>query len=308
MKTKKLSLLSLLLLVFGYTLRAQIPSQIKEAIPEGTQVQLDIPYASDTLKKHSLDLYIPKHIKNPVPLVIWIHGGGWVGGNKFGDMENMKSTLKGILDNGFAVASIAYRFSTTDIFPAQIQDCNQAVNYLYDNAAKYNLDKNKIAVIGFSAGGHLASLIATSNNNTVDSFYHKNQKPRFKIKGAIDFYGPSDFIARIGSMPLDEGGHKTTSTGLLGAQPLNRPDLAKFASPTTYIDKADPPFLIFHGDKDTTVPITLSKLLDSYLKLANVPSEFIIVQGGGHGGELFRSEDIKNKVLAFLNTHLNQKK
>jgi len=307
MKIKKNALLYFLVLIYGYALHAQIPSKIKEAIPEETLVQLDIPYASDTLKKHTLDLYIPKHTGNSLPLVIWIHGGGWIGGNKFGDMENMKSTLKAILDNGFAVASIAYRYSTTDVFPAQIQDCNQAVNYLYNNSLKYNLDKNKIAVIGFSAGGHLASLIATSNNNTVNAFYYNNQEPRFEIRGAIDFYGPSDFIARIGSMPLDEGEHKTTSTGLLGAQPLARPDLAKFASPTTYIDKADPPFLIFHGDKDTTVPITLSKLLDSYLKLANVQSEFVIVKDGQHGGELFRSEDIKNKVLAFFNTHLNQK-
>lgn len=308
MKTRKIYTFCLLLFIYGNALHAQMPSKIKDVLPEGTLVQSNIPYASDTLKNHTLDLYIPKHIGNSLPLVVWIHGGGWIGGDKFGDMENMKSTLKAILDNGFAVASIAYRFSTTDIFPAQIQDCNQAVNYLYNNSLKYNLDKNKIAVIGFSAGGHLASLIATSNNNTVNAFYYKNQKPHFKIRGVIDFYGPSDFIARIGSMPLDEGEHKTTSTGLLGAQPLARPDLAKFASPTTYIDKADPPFLIFHGDKDTTVPITLSKLLDSYLKLANVQSEFVIVEGGQHGGELFRSEDIKNKVLAFLNTHLNQKR
>jgi acetyl esterase/lipase len=307
MKTKKIAILYLLLLVYGYTLHAQVPSKIKEALPEGTQVQLDIPYASDTLKKHTLDLYVPKHIRNPLPIVVWIHGGGWKGGDKFGHMEKMKSTLKAILDNGFAVASITYRFSTTDIFPAQIQDCNQALNYLYDNAIKYNLDKSKIAVMGFSAGGHLASLIGTSNNNAVDGFYYKNQKPHFKIRGVVDFYGPSDFIARIGSMPLDEGENKTTSTGLLGAQPLTRPDLAKFASPTTYIDKADPPFLIFHGDKDTTVPIVLSKLLDSYLKLAKVQSEFVIVQGGQHGGELFSSEEIKSKILAFLNAHLNQK-
>jgi acetyl esterase/lipase len=304
---KKIPLLCLFVFVYGNAQHAQMPSTVKNLLPEGTIFQSNIPYASDTLKNHTLDLYIPKHTGNSLPLVIWIHGGGWRGGDTFGDMENMKATLKAILDNGFAVVSIGYRFSTTDIFPAQIQDCNQAVNYLYDNSSKYNLDKNKIAIIGFSAGGHLASLIATSNNNTVKAFYYKNQKPRFKIRGAIDFYGPSDFIARIGSMPLDEGEHKTTSTGLLGAQPVERPDLAKLASPTTYIDKADPPFLIFHGDKDTTVPITLSKLLDSYLKLANVQSEFVIVEGGQHGGEFFRSEEIKNKVIAFLNTYLNQK-
>src|SRR6187551_568952 len=137
MKTKKLYILYLLVFVYGYSIHAQVPSKIKEALPEGTQVQLNITYASDTLKKHTLDLYVPKHKGNPLPIVVWIHGGGWKGGDKFGHMEEMKSTLNAILDNGFAVASITYRFSTTDIFPAQIQDWNQVVNYRYDNAIKY---------------------------------------------------------------------------------------------------------------------------------------------------------------------------
>ena len=194
----------------------------------------------------------------------------------------------------------------TAIIPAQIQDCNQAANFLYEKSGKYHVDKDKIAVIGFSAGGHLASLMATSNNNNIESFYYNGVKPLFKIKAAIDFYGPSDFIARISSMKLDDAGDQmSTSTALLGAKPVDRPDLAKYASPTTYVDKADPPFLIFHGDQDRTVPVMLSKLLDSYLKLAHVESEFVIVQGASHGGELFGSEDIKNKILSFLNTHLN---
>ena len=88
--------------------------------------------------------------------------------------------------------------------------------------------------------------------------------------------------------------------------PLLRPDLAKIASPTTYIDKDDPPFLIFHGDKDQTVPISLSKLLDSYLQLANVQSDFVIVKEAQHGGTQFNSEDSKNKIISFLNTHLKK--
>jgi acetyl esterase/lipase len=296
----------LLFVLWGNVIHAQIPLNIKSAIPEGTEIHLNIAYAADTLAKHTLDLYIPLHNEKTPPLLIWIHGGGWKSGNKFGDMDYMKPTLKAILDNGFAVASIDYRVSTDAIFPAQIQDCNQAINYLYKNSGKYHFQKDRIAVIGFSAGGHLASLIATSNNNRIKAFYYNKERTQFKIKAAIDFFGPSDFIARIGSMPLDEGDQKTTTTSLLGAQPAERPDLAKFASPTTYVDKSDPPFLIFHGDKDQLVPVTLSKLLDSYLRLANVRSEFVVVPGAPHGGEMFGSEDIKNKILAFLNTHLKQ--
>lgn len=285
---------------------AQIPPNIKKLFPQGTVMHPDIPYASDTLVKHTLDLYLPAKQEKKVPLVIWIHGGGWRQGNKYGDMENMKTTLKAIVDNGFAVASINYRYSTTAIFPAQIQDCNQAIDFLYKNADNYLLDPENIAVIGFSAGGYLASFLGTSNNNYNEAFYLHKKQPDFKIKGVIDFYGPSDFVARIGSMPLYEGEQKSTSTALLGAQPLLRPDLAKIASPTTYIDKDDPPFLIFHGDKDQTVPISLSKLLDSYLQLANVQSDFVIVKEAQHGGTQFNSEDSKNKIISFLNTHLKK--
>jgi len=286
-------------------LSAQIPANIQSLLPKGTATYPDLPYASDTLVKHTLDIYVPKGAKN-APLVVWIHGGGWRQGDKFGDMENMKTTFNAILANGYAVASVNYRFSTTAIFPAQIQDCNQALDYLYKNAQKYHLDRDNMAVIGFSAGGYLAALIGTTNNNTVKAFYHDAQKPAYEIKAVVDFYGPSDFIARIGSMSIDEGIQPSTSTALLGAQPLLRPDLAKTASVTTYIDKGDPPFLIFHGDKDQTVPITLSKLLDSYLKLAQVPSDFTVVKDAPHGGELFNSEAIKNKVLLFLETHLKK--
>nr|WP_314896449.1 alpha/beta hydrolase [uncultured Flavobacterium sp.] len=301
---KKSTVFLLFLIFLAGKLAAQIPSNIQNLFPQGTVMYGTIPYASDSLVKHTLDIYVPAKHEKKSPLVIWIHGGGWRQGDKYGDMGNMKTTINALLANGFAVASINYRYSTTAIFPAQIQDCNQAVDFLYKNSEKYFLDKDNIAVIGFSAGGYLASLIGTSNNNNNEAFYFNKKQPVFKIKAVIDFYGPSDFIARIGSMSIDEGGQISTSTALLGAQPLLRPDLAKIASPTTYIDKNDPPFLIFHGDKDQTVPITLSKLLDSYLKLANVQSDFVIVPNAQHGGTLFNTEDIKNKIIVFLNTHL----
>jgi acetyl esterase/lipase len=301
---KKRTVILAFLIFFATKLTAQIPTNILKLFPQGTIINANIPYAADTLAMHTLDIYAPSNNGKKVPLVIWIHGGGWRQGDKYGDMENMKTTINAIVANGFAVASINYRYSTTAIFPAQIQDCNQALDFLYKNADKYLLDKDNIAIIGFSAGGYLASLIGTSNNNKINAFYYNKKQPAFKIKGVIDCYGPTDFIARIGSMDLNEGEQKSTSTALLGAQPLLRPDLAKIASPTTYVDENDPPFLIFHGDKDQTVPITLSKLLDSYLKLANVKSEFVIVHDAPHGGPLFNSVDIKNKIILFLKTNL----
>src|SRR6478735_6640600 len=130
-----------------------------DAFPQGTILHENIPYNNDTLKKHQLDIYLPANTKGSVPLVILVHGGGWLTNDKYADIGYMKKTVNEILSSGFALASIDYRYSTQAVFPAQIQDCNRAVGFLYDNAEKYGLDKKRIAVIGFSAGGHLASLM-----------------------------------------------------------------------------------------------------------------------------------------------------
>lgn len=102
--------------------------------------------------------------------------------DKYADMGYMKNTIKGFIDSGYALASIDYRFSTDAAFPAQIQDCNQALEYLYQHAEQYKLDKNRMAVIGFSAGGHLASLMALSANNAVKEFHFNKTKTHFRLK------------------------------------------------------------------------------------------------------------------------------
>lgn len=292
------TLLVLLLLAFATNMvHAQTPQRIKSIFPPSTIIHSNVAYANDTLQKHLLDIYLPAQAKSNIPLVIWVHGGAWMTNDKYADMGYMKNTLKGLIENGYALASIDYRFSTTAVFPAQMHDCNQAIAYLYKNAAKYNLDSERFALIGFSAGGHLASLIGLSNNNDVKGFYVNEKKPPFKVKAVIDFYGPSDLIGLTGNVDIMKADNPLTL--LLGAPPVKRPELAKFASPVTYIDRNDPPFLIIHGEKDQSVPYTQSVLLDSYLHLAGVKSELVIVPGAPHYGEMFDREDIRNKFFYF---------
>src|SRR5882724_7155341 len=282
--------------------KAQAPVSSGNLFPPGTIIYENIHYANDTLEKHLLDIYIPPNTKTDLPLVIWIHGGAWMSNDKHADMGYMKNTVRSFIDSGYAFASIDYRFSTDAVFPALIQDCNQAVEYLYQHAGEYKIDKNKFAVIGFSAGGHLASLLALSNNNTVKEFYADGNKISFVIKAAIDFYGPSDFIALSNMAPSIDP--KNPVSVLLGAIPIERPDLAKLASPTTYVDKADPPFLIIHGEKDESVPPPQSVLLKSYLQLAGVPNELIIVPGAPHFEVMFDAVYIRKKIFVFLRTYL----
>ncbi|TWI96334.1 acetyl esterase/lipase [Mucilaginibacter frigoritolerans] len=281
--------------------KAQPTNPKKDIFPQGTVFYENIPYANDTLKKHLLDIYLPPAKKSSYPLIVWIHGGAWMLNDKYADMGYMTNTIKAFIDSGYAIASIDYRYSTTAPFPAQIQDCNKAVEYLYQNGAKYSLDVNRIALIGFSAGGHLASLLALSNNNHVKSFYADGNKSHFKMNLVLDFYGASDLLTLKGN---DDKDPKNPITLLLGAMVTDRPDLAKKASPVTYIDKNDPPFLIVQGEKDQSVNPDQSINLSFRLKNAGVDNELIIVPDAPHYGVMFDAEFIRKRIFYFLDKYM----
>lgn len=292
-----ISLTFLILLSGTLTLSGQ-PNNIKSLFPTGTVFHQNIPYAGDTLKKHLLDIYLPPNAKSKVPLVIWVHGGGWMHNDKYADMSYMGNTIKSIIESGYALASIDYRHSTQAIFPAQILDCNQAVEFLYKNAAQYNIDKDRFILFGFSAGGHLASLQGLSLNNNVTEFYPGKQKPSFKIKAVIDFYGPSDFLLFYG---VGAAGKDESPIGiLLGVSPLVRPDVSRKASPATYVDKDDPPFFIVHGEKDDAVPTAQSYLLKGWLDVMKVKNDLTIVKDAPHYGEMFDQKEVREKLITFL--------
>lgn len=271
-----------------------------DALPQGTVLHGNVPYNNDDLPKHLLDIYLPANTNGKVPLVIFIHGGGWLVNDKYADIGYMKKTVAEIISSGFALASIDYRFATQAIFPAQIQDCNRAISFLYDNAEKYGFDKNRFAVMGFSAGGHLASLVGLSKNNNIESFFMSGTSKAFNFKGVVDFYGPAELVLFPGA-----NDPKSPEGLLIGAAPLSRPDLAKAASPVTYIDKNDPPFLIIHGEKDELVSTKQSQLLSAWLTVTGVQNELIIVKDAPHFGVMFDADEIRTKVIGFLKKQLN---
>jgi len=293
-------ILTILVSLF-HNANAQSTTTKTDIFPKGTVLYENIPYANDTLKKHLLDIYLPPVKKLSYPLIVWIHGGAWMVNDKYADMGYMTNTIKMFMDNGYALASIDYRHSTTAIFPAQIQDCNRAIAFLYNNAAQYNIDDSRIALIGFSAGGHLASLIGLSNNNNKSDFYFDGKKPGFKINLVLDFYGPSDFSTLKGH---DSPDPKSPLNLLLGGTVADKPKLAKEASPVSWIDKKDPPFLIIQGEKDESVNPDQSKDLSAHLTKAGVYNELIIVPGAPHFGVMFDSEYNRKQILSFLNKYM----
>jgi acetyl esterase/lipase len=268
-------------------------------LPEGTVLHGNIPYQNDTLKKHLLDIYHPANVIGKVPLVVFIHGGGWLSNDKYADMGYMKETVSEILESGYALASIDYRFSTQAVFPSQMLDCNAAISYLVDNSEKYGLDTDIMVVMGFSAGGHLASMVGLAKNNEVDAFFIPDSNKDFSFKGVVDFYGPADLTLFPGATDA-----KSPEGLLIGAAPLDRPDLAKIASPVSFVDENDPPFLIIHGEKDDLVSPRQSHLLSSWLSVKGVENELIIVKDAPHFGPMFDVEEIRTKVMTFLKKNL----
>jgi acetyl esterase/lipase len=298
MKIKYLIIIVLVIAQAHFTI-GQKANPFKDVFPQGTVIHENVPYNNDTLKKHLLDIYLPANAKGKVPLIILVHGGGWLVNDKYADLGYMKKTIVELVNEGFALASIDYRFASQAIFPALIQDCNQAVSFLYNNADKYGFDKNRFAVLGWSAGGHLASLMGLSKNNNVANFFMPNSSKSFEFKAVVDFYGPSELI-----LLKSAEDPKSPESILLGDSPINRPDLAKIASPVTYVDKNDPPFLIIHGEKDDMVNPQQSKILHSWLDAVGVQNELIIVKNAPHYGTMFDVDEIRNKVVGFLKNTL----
>jgi acetyl esterase/lipase len=259
--------------------------------------------------KQMLDLYIPQGLTTRAPLIIFIHGGGWQSGSKGGAMGFCDTLFR----RGFVVADINYRLSGDSIFPAQIFDCKAAIRWLKSHAAQYNIDTCRVAVTGSSAGGHLASLVGTSGSvDSLEDLGLGSRNATSKVHAVIPFYGPSDFLQMDAHIPRTPPDSCTTSqihnspnspeTKLLGCQISVCTERVRKANPMTYIDVNDPPFKLYHGTFDCTVPPHQSVLMDSALRAANVTSSLSLLPHVGHGFRPDASQ--KLEMLAFVNQHL----
>ena len=277
--------------VLSSPLSAQAPKS--PDAPDGSQSLKDVSYGPHVRNK--LDLTVPKSDK-PLPLVIWVHGGGW----EFGDKSPNPAVL--LLAKGYAVASVNYRYSQQAVFPAQLHDCKAAVRFLRDNAAKYNLDPNAFGVWGASAGGHLVALLGTTGD-VPELEGDAKTKTSSSVQAVCDWFGPTD-LTKLSP----KGAASNPVTKLLGGSTGEKAELAALANPITHATKNDAPFLTFHGDKDSLVPVSQSELLQAALAKAGVESELVVLKGADHGNGEFRTQvgsaENRKKLLAFFDKHL----
>lgn len=283
-----------------FVLAAAVHAQGPARLPEGARAHRDLAYVEGGHERHKLDLYLPAKAQGPLPVILWVHGGGWMNGGK----ENCPPLRAGYVERGYAVASINYRLSGHAVFPAQIQDCKAAIRWLRAHAGKYGLDAGRFGVWGSSAGGHLAALLGTSGEVAeFDTGAHPDQSSR--VQAVCDYYGPTDFTVFVTTPGYEShASDNSPEARLLGGAVMANKDKAARVNPITYATPDDPPFLIVHGDKDPTVPINQSRLLFDALKNAGVSARFHTLRGAGHGGPGFSGDDVSGMVAAFFDARL----
>jgi acetyl esterase/lipase len=257
---------------------AVVSSSLPAAAITGISMQeiKDLRYEPHVHKKnHLLDLYLPTSAQKPYPLVIWIPGGAWA--SLINDKSN--APIAKLVQSGWAVASINYTLAEDAPFPAQLNDCKAALNWLAEHASQYGFDKDRFALLGASAGGHLAALVETNldENSPI--------KPRAVClwSAITDIPAlPEQCVDKLAKTVLNPTGKKGPVALLLGG-PLNkRLETAQAASPIYSIKGTEAPFLIVHGLDDSTVPPAQSKEFAAALKKKGVSAKLLLYKHAGH--------------------------
>lgn len=281
--------------------------------PQG-RVLADVEYLEPG-RKERLDLYLPPAGEGKLaPVLVWMHGGGWVGGDKAAGRE--KNIATNLNAAGYAVVSVSYKLGE-NAWPQNLHDCKNAVRFVRARAAQYGLDPMRIAIGGGSAGGHLALLVGLTSGK---KFEPAQPYPKIsnEVSAVVNFYGPSDLF---GFLELDAGGRLTSkrrgpSPNYLPAfgPPEGREDALRAASPITHVEANSPPILTVHGRTDTTVPVAMLEEFAVLLKTKGVPHELVILEGVGHSFDLEAwkkrplPRDLRPIVLNFLDQHLGKKR
>jgi acetyl esterase/lipase len=236
------------------------------------RVVSDITYLTANNWEAKLDVYTPV-TPGPHPTILHIHGGGWTGGTK----ESVVLRLMPYLEMGFAVVNATYRVARVSEAPAAVEDCRCALRWVIRNAKEYNLDVNRIATMGYSAGGHLA----LTTGMLPASAGLDRQCPgtdALKVAAIVNWFGITD-VADL----LEGANERVYAVTWLGSRP-DRNDAAKRISPITYVRKDLPPILTIHGDADPTVPYQHATKLHAALQQAGASSELVTIPAGRHGG------------------------
>ncbi|MFO0414287.1 MAG: prolyl oligopeptidase family serine peptidase [Bacteroidota bacterium] len=280
---------NIILIYFILFLYACRTENIETDTPQKEVSQSNVSYGTDP--KQAMDIYLPAGRKaSETPFLVLIHGGGWTSGDR-SDFKSIVDTIKTRLP-GYAVFNISYRLAANgqNLFPTQENDVKAALNFIFSNLTEYKIS-DRFALIGASAGGHLALLNA-----------YKESATR-KAKAVVSFFGPTDLVQFYNNppsllVPL-------VLQSVTGFTPANNLSLYQSSSPTTYAVQGSSPTLLIHGGADQVVPPSQSVLLKDKLSGLNVPHQYVFYPNGGHGDwDAATYKDAFNQLQAFLLKHM----
>lgn len=285
---------------------------VLSAAPSVT-TEKDIVYATAGGEKLMLDIARPSK-PGPHPVLVGFHGGAW----KYGSRKDLsrpvgtlldfgatgpRSLIETIAESGYVVVSVGYRLAPAHKWPAPLEDAKTAIRFLRANATKYDIDPEQVGAFGFSAGGHIVSLLGTVGKDAgFEGTLYPEQSSA--VKCVVDYFGPTDMTLYTEAVGIE----KAYMVPFLGAKFADKPDLYKQASPINYVSKDASPFLIVHGTADLIVPIIHSERFLDKLNDAKVPARMISVKGKGHGWEGQPAIDCRNESIKFFDGYLKGKK
>lgn len=255
-------------------------------------------------ERNVLDLYLPTAASDrPLPLVIWVHSGGWYTGGKGGG-----GAARPLVKRGYAVAAITYRFSQDAVFPAQIEDCQRAIRWLRAHAETYHLDPTRFGAWGGSAGGHLVALLGTAPDRFPAPADDPHRALSASVAAVCAFNPPTDLL-RWDAQALPDpqvvaNQPDSMVARLLGGRPDDVPEAARRASPMTYVSRGSVPFFLVHGDADRAVPPQQSTTFHAALRAAGVESTLFLISGAGHANAAFAQGIPHDAIAAFFDLHL----
>ena len=255
-------------------------------VPEDLIEYKDVVYTTEDSVDLKLDIYHLKNLKEKRPLLLFIHGGGYTKGNK---RDYLVYTCA-FAQKGYVTASLQYKFVNDVKFPAQLYELKEAVKWLKQNADSFNIDTSKIALIGGSAGAHLALMGAYTAD--VKEF-NEDSTVSYRVQAVVDLYGPVDLTTKYAR-------EHPTIENMFGKTYREDPEIYFKSSPLMYVSKDDPPTLIFQGTIDNLVPVSQSDTLAARLKRTGVPVEYHRLKGWPH------AMDVEVEVNKYCQFYMNR--
>jgi acetyl esterase/lipase len=268
---------------------------LSPAVPENLVLNRDIEYRRIGGKSLTLDICRPDTLLRPTPALVFIHGGAW----RSGDKSDYLVYLIDFAKRGYITVSVSYRLVQEAIYPAALEDVRHAIRWLQLNAGRYRIDPGRIAVIGGSAGGHLAMMAGYAPDSPRSEPSDISATCFYRLCAVVNLYGPADLTADIAI-------ENSAVIEFLGKTYAEDPELYREASPITHITEDDPPTLIFHGTIDDVVPVDQSDLLKRRLDAAGVRAEYHRLKGWPHAMDIGRAVNryCQYYMTAFFHKHL----